>query len=93
MLKDKGFRNNLRHYIKKPPGEDIFWTHYIPKVFDAEEFKIADPVTGAHYAFEVLPEFLFENITGRKLPMGCHNWENNNPDFWADHISLNSPLK
>lgn len=91
QFKNRGIRNSLRHYLKKPPGEDIFWAHYIPKVFDDEEFKIADPVTGAHYAFEVFPEFLFNKITKGKLPLGCHNWENNNPAFWEAYIRSNFP--
>ncbi len=87
-LKNRGFRNNLRHYIKNAPGEDIFWSIYIPQVFKENEFKIADPVTAAHYSFEVLPQFLFDDVTKGQLPMGCHNWMNNDPDFWAEHISV-----
>ena len=86
IIKNWGIRNNLNHYIKEAPGEDIFWCTYVPKIFDQSEFKISDPVTAAHYAFEVLPRFLFEKVTNRKLPMGCHNWLNNNPSFWKDHI-------
>ena len=86
IFKNWGIRNNLNHYIKEAPGEDIFWCTYVPKIFDQSEFRIADPVTAAQYAFEVLPRFLFEKVTNRKLPMGCHNWLNNNPSFWKDHI-------
>lgn len=88
-LKNRGFRNNLLHYIKKPPGEDIFWSIYIRKVFGEEEFKISDTITAAHYSFEVNPKFLFEKITMGKLPMGCHNWINNEPDFWSSYILQN----
>ena len=86
IIKNLGFRNNLKHYIKEAPGEDIFWCTYVSKIFNPSEFKIADTVTAAHYAFEVLPRFLFEKITHGKLAMGCHNWQNNDPDFWKDHI-------
>ena len=86
-LKKIGIRNNLRHYIKNPPGEDIFWAHYVTKIFDQNEFKIADKTTAAHYSFEVLPQFLFDEITKGKLPMGCHNWINQNPEFWSAYIS------
>ena len=86
QFRQKGFRNNLRHYIKKPPGEDIFWSHYIPKVFNESEFKIADPITGAHYSFEVLPEFLYNEITSKRLPMGCHAWRTHSPQFWKQFI-------
>ena len=86
IIKNWGFRNTLKHYIKEAPGEDIFWCTYVPKVFNKSEFKIADPVTAAHYAFEVFPKFLFEKVTHGKLPMGCHNWLNNNPSFWKDYI-------
>ena len=86
VLKNNGFRNNLKHYLKEPPGEDIFWSIYIPKVFKSNAFKIADPTTAAHYSFEVHPDFLFQEITQGKLPMGCHNWMNNNPSFWKEYI-------
>ena len=85
-FKNYGFRNNLRHYIKHPPGEDIFWTHYVPKVFGENEFRVSDPITGAHYAFEVLPKFLLQEVTKGKLPMGCHGWESHDPLFWYNHI-------
>jgi len=86
IIKNFGIRNNLKHYIKEAPGEDIFWTHYIPQVFSEKDFKIADPITGARYSFEVHPRFLFEKVTNGKLPMGCHNWRNNEPDFWSSYI-------
>jgi hypothetical protein len=86
IIKNLGIRNNLKHYIKEAPGEDIFWCIYVPNIFDQSEFNIADPLTSAHYAFEVLPHFLFEKVTHGKLPMGCHNWLNNNPSFWKNHI-------
>ena len=86
FFKNKGYRNNLKHYIKEAPGEDIFWSIYVPHVFKNLKFKIADLSTAAHYSFEVLPEFLFNEITRGRLPMGCHNWMNNNPDFWKNYI-------
>ena len=86
LVKNAGFRNNLRHYLKKTPGEDIFWCIYVPAIFNDNEFKIADLLTAANYSFEVLPEFLFNEITVKHLPMGCHNWMNNNPDFWKKYI-------
>lgn len=86
IIKNFGIRNNLKHYIKEAPGEDIFWSVYVPQIFNQSDFKIADPVTASHYAFEVLPRFLFEKVTNGKLPMGCHNWLKNDPDFWKKHI-------
>ncbi len=85
-MKNLGIRNNLRHYIKKPPGEDIFWSIYVPEVFNENSFKIADHATASSYSFEVLPQFLFEEITSGELPMGCHAWESNDPTFWSKHI-------
>jgi hypothetical protein len=86
VLKNFGIRNNLKHYIKSAPSEDIFWCIYVPQIFDDEKFKISDLETAAHYSFEVHPEFLFLKITRGKLPMGCHNWMNNNVDFWKEYI-------
>jgi hypothetical protein len=86
-LKKRGIRNNLRHYIKSPPGEDIFWSIYVPLVFGKGEFNIADAITAAHYSFETLPRYLFDSVTKGRLPMGCHNWEGNNRNFWLRHIN------
>ena len=85
-LKNNGIRNNLKHYIKNPPGEDIFWSIYVPEVFSESEFRIADHQTASSYSFEVFPQFLFEEITSGELPMGCHAWESNDPSFWSKHI-------
>jgi hypothetical protein len=87
LLKNAGFRNNLRHYLKKTPGEDIFWCIYVPHVFNNVEFKIADLCTASHYSFEVNPEYLYKQITHLQLPMGCHNWANNNSKFWLKHFN------
>jgi len=87
-LKQMGIRNNLSHYIKSPPGEDIFWSIYVPLVFGKDEFNVADTKTAAHYSFETLPRYLYESVTKGTLPMGCHNWSRNDPDFWQSHISL-----
>lgn len=85
-IKNKGIRNNLKHYIKNPPGEDIFWSIYVPMVFSENEFQVADTETAAHYSFETLPQYLYEKVTDKNLPMGCHNWTGNNPEFWKNHI-------
>ncbi len=87
-FKNKGFRNNLRHYLKKAPGEDIFWSIYIPNIFCNDEFKISDPITASFYSYEVFPEFLYNEITNRQLPMGCHNWMNNDSSFWKKYIQI-----
>ena len=87
FIKNSGFRNNLKHYLKKAPGEDIFWSIYVPEVFNSEDFKIADNQTAASYSFEVNPDFLFREVTQGLLPMECHNWMNNNPFFWKEYIN------
>lgn len=86
FIKNLGIRNNLKHFIKEAPGEDIFWCIYIPQIFNQSDFKIADPRTAAHYSYEVFPKFLFEKVTNGKLPMGCHNWKNNDIKFWKSYI-------
>ncbi|MBH45180.1 MAG: hypothetical protein CMC93_01010 [Flavobacteriaceae bacterium] len=87
-IKNTGFRNNLRHYLDNAPGEDIFWSVYVPQIFNNEDFKIADNHTAASYSFEVNPSYLFKEITKKRLPMGCHNWANNEPSFWDNHIQI-----
>ena len=53
IIKNFGFRNNLKHYINESPGEDIFG-YLCAQCFSTEQFKIADPFTAASYSFEVV---------------------------------------
>lgn len=48
--------------------------------------RVAPPHIAAHFAFERFPEKLYE-LTGHRLPFGCHAFTKHNWEFWKDKIS------
>ena len=56
-------------------GEQILWID--PK------FKVAPYDVAMNFSFEYRPEILYE-MTGHKLPFGCHAWMKCNPQFWSN---------
>ena len=63
--------------------EDAFWS------FDAERFspgfRRATVDEGLRFAFESAPRRCFE-LTGHKLPFGCHAWERFDRAFWEPYL-------
>lgn len=51
-----------------------------------KSYKVAPPEVAMRFAFDANPERLFE-ITGRKLPFGCHAWYRFAPKFWSQYIN------
>jgi hypothetical protein len=65
-------------------NEDIFWSLYVPYYFPF--FKIPRQSEALRFAFETEPAKCYE-MTGNKLPMGCHAWEKHDPGFWKQFIN------
>jgi len=63
--------------------EDVFWTNYVPKVF--EEFILPDSIIAIGFGFDANPKECFK-LNNSKLPFGCHAW-NRNLIFWDKYIS------
>ena len=66
-----------RHHLY---NEDVFWA-VIPK-----EFKYPTVEEARGFAFDVNPGLLYE-MSGEKLPFGCHGWTKPRLfKFWKNHI-------
>ncbi len=63
--------------------EDKFWA------FEAAElcpgFRIPPAETAVSFSFEAYPRYCFE-LTGGKLPFGCHKWMRHDPEFWEPFL-------
>jgi hypothetical protein len=49
------------------------------------EFKVASLEDGLRFAFEAAPRQCFE-LTGGKMPSGCHAWGRYDRAFWESHL-------
>lgn len=63
-------------------NEDFYIAKYGPKLKD---FKIPKPEDALKFAFENLPERLFE-MNNKQLPFVCHAYLKYNYDFWKQFI-------
>ncbi len=77
----------IKQYIDNQKNEDIFFSMYAKGI--EKDFKVAPPKVAVHFSFECLPEKLYQ-MTGRKLPFGCHAWERYSLEFWEQFIDLSS---
>jgi hypothetical protein len=76
--------NNVAWEIKRwSRNDDLFIAdrarHYFP------EFKIAPVDDALRFGFECVPRYCYE-LTGHKLPFGCHAWERYDRDFWEQFL-------
>lgn len=72
------------YFLGPKINEDFFWGLVVPK--KCKFFLVPEPEEAISFAFEVLPEYLFE-LNGHELPFGCHAWEKYNFSFWRDIFS------
>lgn len=63
--------------------EDYFWARCAGVVLPG--FVSGAPNISMDFSFECNPRKLFE-MSGRKLPMGCHGWWKYDLEFWKDFI-------
>lgn len=59
--------------------EDVFWGILAPQNF--KYFVVPTPAEASLFSFEVEPKYLYE-LSGHKLPLGCHAWEKYDCQFW-----------
>ena len=77
---DKG-KMILKDFISSGRNEDGFFSVQA-KMIDPK-FKVAPYDVAMNFSFEYRPEILYE-MTGHKLPFGCHAWMKCNPQFWSN---------
>lgn len=66
-----------------PGNEDLFWGLRVP--VDLPEFRVIAASDAVPFAFENHPRRLFE-MTGRRLPFGCHGWPRYDRPFWQPFL-------
>lgn len=76
--------NNIEWEIRKwDYNDDVFIAkrakHYYP------DFKIAPADVALRFGFECVPRYCYE-LTGHKLPFGCHAWEKYDREFWEPFL-------
>ena len=62
-------------------NEDLYWGLLVKRYF--ADFRLPDPVTAAHFSFEVEPRHLY-TLTHHTLPFGCHAWKRFDEAFWRN---------
>ena len=73
----------MNKFIKGGRNEDGFFSVEARKIDPA--FRVAPHDIAMNFSFEQKPEKLYE-MTGHKLPFGCHAWAKYNPKFWNSFI-------
>lgn len=68
-----------RHWVV----EDLFFAHRAAHF--APGFRVAPVPEALRFAFEVKPRRCFE-LTGGRLPFGCHAWQRYDRSFWEPYL-------
>jgi hypothetical protein len=72
-------------------NEDQFWSIAIPECW-WWRYRTPDVHEALAFAFETTPADSFE-LNQKKLPFGCHAWEQYDPEFWLPHFrAVNCPF-
>ena len=83
LMKSHRYNNVWWEIERWNRNEDLFIAdraiHYYP------EFKIAPMDVALHFGFESVPRHCYE-LTGHKLPFGCHAWERYDREFWEQFL-------
>ena len=72
--------------FSKNKNEDYY---LVEKAKLSKRYKVAPPEVAMHFAFDANPERLYE-LTGERLPFGCHAWNRYAANFWGNHIPMES---
>jgi hypothetical protein len=65
-------------------NEDQFWSVAVPECW-WWRYRTPGVREALSFAFEENPSSSFE-LTGKRLPFGCHAWEQYEPEFWLPHF-------
>jgi hypothetical protein len=63
--------------------EDEFWSQYAP--FFLKRYTLPTPREALGFAFEARPRIALE-LTGGRLPLGCHAWSRMDRQFWLEQV-------
>ena len=73
----------LKDFISSGRNEDGFFSVQAEMIDPT--FKVAPYDVAMRFSFEHKPDKLYE-MSGHKLPFGCHAWAEYNPQFWKEFI-------
>jgi hypothetical protein len=81
--------NTLGYYMNKGEAswmwEDGFFCYGLAPT--RHRLNIPSPEEAAFFSFECSPKYLFEEVTQRQLPFGCHAWRKYQyEEFWKEYI-------
>ena len=88
FLKQIRYFNNIQREIdyllqETLPCEDIFISESALKYYPG--FRFAPAELAFRFAFDEMPRYCFE-ITGGRLPFGCHAWFKQDREFWEPFL-------
>ena len=66
-------------------NEDGFWSIAVPECW-WWHYRVPTIDEALGFSFEVNPSLCYQQ-NGKKLPFGCHAWEQNEPEFWLPHFA------
>lgn len=76
--------NSIRH-VRKNEQEDLYFCVALRGT--RFQLRVPTPEEAARFAFERSPQYLYEEVTQRRLPFGCHAWRRYRyADFWKTFI-------
>jgi hypothetical protein len=84
-----GMKNTINRYTQNfKCGEDTFWSVILLK--SKKPLRIPECEEAIYFSFERSPGYLYE-LTGNRLPFGCHAWGKHNFNkFWNKFIQVGS---
>jgi hypothetical protein len=81
------YKASTERYLDRPEhyfNEDMWWSIELNRT--KKVIKIPDYRTAVFFSIENEPERAFD-LTGNKLPFGCHAWDRY-LEFWSDKIAI-----
>lgn len=66
-------------------NEDIYYSYFASSIHQVD-LNIPDPVSAAHFSFELYAQHLYEEVTNKVLPFGCHSWHRSEIKFWSQFL-------
>ncbi len=85
------YENWISEILKTDIPEDIFWGVLL-NLHKKNELKTAPFKDGLGFAFDMRPSICYK-ITNQKLPFGCHDYIDWEPDFWKNILENVLPLQ
>ena len=84
LVKNLTFKNNTFWWLNDwADNEDMFWGLQVPRI--CQWFRVAPVEKAYRFSMELNGRRLLQ-LSGGKLPFGCHAWWKYDYDLWSRHI-------